>query len=358
MDPISAPDAISPALRRTRAFLFQPFRLGTFLKLCLVALLTEGFGSNFHSSWSGSHSTHRVTTMTHVTNVSWTPTAAAWNPNTFPGVNPAWVVAMIAAGLVAMVVGFVIFYLITRLRFAYFHCLVHNIREIRPGWRRYGGQAARFFWMNVVVGLCFIAAAAVVVLCFAGGIWNQVRESGGHPALGPMLALILPGIVVIFALVVVAIAADLILRDFLLPHYALENASFGQAWSESWHRFRLEPGAFVGYALLRIFLPLVAWVGIVLILILPTILTVAAVALIEMGIHAASAHAGGAIPAEGIVLQVAIGAVTLALTFLVWLAAGGPLNTAVREYALVFYGGRYQPLGDALAAPQEAAAGI
>ena len=31
MYPISAADAISPAIQRTRTFLFRPFRLGTYL---------------------------------------------------------------------------------------------------------------------------------------------------------------------------------------------------------------------------------------------------------------------------------------------------------------------------------------
>jgi hypothetical protein len=30
---------------------------------------------------------------------------------------------------------------------------------------------------------------------------------------------------------------------------------------------------------------------------------------------------------------------------------GGPLSTATREYALIFYGGRYQSLGDILFPP-------
>src|SRR5580692_11527518 len=39
---LSAAQAISPAIERTKQFLFQPFRVGRFLKLTLVALLTEG----------------------------------------------------------------------------------------------------------------------------------------------------------------------------------------------------------------------------------------------------------------------------------------------------------------------------
>lgn len=339
---LSAPDAISPALQRMRTFLFRPFRLGTFLKLCLVALVTEGFSWNFHSTWSGPH--HQTST-------------GVWTPGTpMPGITPAWIAALAALAIGSVVVGLVLFYLATRLRFAYFHCLVHNIREIRPGWRLYRSQATRFFWMNLAVGICFVMVVALLALFFAGGIWKLVHASGGNPPVGPLLAMILPLIVMILLIVIVAIGVDLILRDFMLPHYALDNATFGQAWAAAWSSFRAEPGGYIGYALLRIFLPLVAWAGVFLILILPTLITGLAVALIEIGIHAASAHATGALPAEGIVLQVAIGAVALALTVLVWIGVGGPLNTAVREYALIFYGGRYQALGERLA-PSRTAAG-
>jgi len=335
---LSPPDAIGPALQRTRAFLFRPFRLGTFLKLCLVALVTEGFGGNFHSSWHPAH---------HRSSIDSISSTRAWTPG---GMTPGWIAAIAALAVVSIVVSLVLFYLVTRLRFAYFHCLIHDTHEIRPGWRLYREAATRFFWMNLGVGLCFVLAAAVLALLFAGEIWRVVHRSGGHPGFGPMLALILPAVLAAMLIVVVAIAVDLILRDFLLPHYALENARAGRAWAAAWRYFRAEPAAFFGYGLLRIFVPLVAWVGIFLILILPTVITVAAVALIEVGIHAASAHAAGALPAEGIALQVVIGAVATALMVLVWIGVGGPLNTAVREYALLFYGGRYPALGDQLAA--------
>ena len=52
MQPISAVDAVSPAIERTRHFLFRPFKWSTFLKLGLVAIITEGVGSNFRSSTS------------------------------------------------------------------------------------------------------------------------------------------------------------------------------------------------------------------------------------------------------------------------------------------------------------------
>jgi carbon starvation protein CstA len=43
----------------------------------------------------------------------------------------------------------------------------------------------------------------------------------------------------------------------------------------------------------------------------------------------------------GIFLQVLAGVIAFAVALFVWIAVGGPLSTAVRQYALLFYGGRY-----------------
>ncbi len=70
-------------------------------------------------------------------------------------IQPVWIAEGVAAILLVFVISAVIFYLITRLRFAFFHCLVHNTKEIRPGWELYKEQASRFFWLNIAVGCCF-----------------------------------------------------------------------------------------------------------------------------------------------------------------------------------------------------------
>ncbi len=62
MRAFSAADSVSLAIQRTREFLFRPFNWGTYLKLGLVAIITEGSWSNFRSSSQGGHS---VGTGTH-----------------------------------------------------------------------------------------------------------------------------------------------------------------------------------------------------------------------------------------------------------------------------------------------------
>lgn len=336
---ISAADAISPAIQRTRNFLFRPFRLGTFLKLCLVALITEGFGNNFSSSWNKHHeASHHG--------------AGASQPIHF---TPHMVAAIVVLSALAIVLGLLICYLITRLRFAFFHCLIHNTKEIRPGWRLYGSQALRFFWMNVVVGICFLLLAALAVLPFVAGLWRLYRESraGGHIDIGLALSLILPFIPVIVLLVLAAVFIDVVLRDWMLPHYALENATAGQAWAAVWARVSREKGPFFLYAVLRILLPIAAAVALVFAMAIPALLFVAMTAGVEVGIHAVFAGATGGAVLVRILLQAVVGVIAIGVGF-VCISLGGPLSTAVREYALLFYGGRYQALGDILFPPPAA----
>jgi hypothetical protein len=336
---ISAADAVSPAIQRTRTFLFRPFRLGTYLKLCLVAVITEGFGGSFQFSSPVGHSSH------HKLNLYTSSTLTS-----------GWIAMLVAASVVMIVLSFVLFYLITRLRFAYFHCLIHDTKKIRPGWHLYRAQATRFFWVNVGVGFCFLLVAALVMLPFAAGFWRLFRNvpAGGHPDFAIILALLLPAIPVILLLVLLAIAADLVLRDLMLPHFALENATAGEAWSAVWTRIKAEKGSFFAYALLRVVLPIVAMVGLFVLLILPGILFIAVIAAVEVGLHAAFSYATSAVAMMGIVLKVLVGVVAFGTVMLAGIGFGGPLSTAIREYALLFYGGRYQPLGDILSPPPNA----
>lgn len=340
MPAISAAEALSPAIQRTKFFLFRPFRLSTYLKLCLVALLAEGTSAgSFNSSFprSGHVPSHHAQ-MPSYTPFHFTPVAIA---------------AALAAFALIVVLGFVIFYLITRLRFAWFHCLLRNVREIRPGWHLYRSQAGRFFWLNVVVYFCFLLLLGVLMMPFAAGflgLFRNMRE-GGHPNLGAIFALLLPLIPLLLLIALLAVATELILRDFMLPHYALENATAGQAWSAVWARLRFEKGSFFVYALLRVLLPIAVAIGIVIVLLIPGIVGILAVVAIEVGLHAALGHAFLAI-----FLQVCVGVVAFVLAMLVFIAAFGPLKTAIREYALIFYGGRYRPLGDILYPPPPPAA--
>jgi hypothetical protein len=336
MRAISAVDAVSPAIQRTRDFLFRPFSWGTYLKLGLVAIITEGLGSNLQSS------SHNGQPSGHV----------PMNLSPFD-ILPVQIVAGVAAVALVLVFSAWLFYLITRLRFAFFHCLIHNTKEIRPGWWLYRDQATRFFWMNVMVGFCYLLVAALIAIPFVSGFWRLFHETppGGHPDFGALLSLVLPLLPIIFLMALAGILADVILRDWMLPHYALDDASAGEAWSRVWAHIKADRRQFIAYALLRLILPTVAMVALFVVLLVPGLVVAGSVAAVELGLHSAFADTTGGSAVTGALLEGFFGVLAFGFAVLASICLGGPISTGTREYALMFYGSRYQALGDKLYPP-------
>lgn len=341
MRAFSAADSVSLAVQRTRAFLFRPFSWGTYLKLGLVAILTEGVGTNFHSGSHGGPSSGH--------------TPSGFSPTSL---TPGMIAVIVAALLLAFVVSAFLFYLLTRLRFAFFHCLIHSTKELRPGWEIYRTPATRYFWLNVVVGICFLVVVALIAIPFVAGFWRLIRDTpqGGHPDFALLFALLLPLIPIIFLLALAGMVTDLVLRDWMLPHFALDNATAGEAWSSVWTSIKAEKRQFAVYSLLRVILPVIAMVGLFMVLLIPGLILAGSIGALIYGIHSAFASATGASAVVGTLVQVFFGVLAFGFMVLASIALGGPVSTGIREYALIFYGGRYPVLGDILFPPPPAQA--
>jgi hypothetical protein len=115
-----------------------------------------------------------------------------------------------------------------------------------------------------------------------------------------------------------------------------------------WARIKAERRQFFVYALLRVALPIVAVVGLFMVLAIPGIMLAGSVAAIEYGIHSTFADATGASAVVGVLLEAFFGVVAFGFALLAGICLGGPVSTGIREYALIFYGGRYRELGDIL----------
>jgi len=340
MQVLSATDAIAPAMGRTRDLLFHPFRWGTYLKLCAVAVLTEGLG-NFHSSNGGG-----------TPSSSSGPTGSGVPFNFDPGM----IAGLVTAGILFLILCVALFYVVVRLRFALFHCLVHRIRELRPGWDMYREQAMRFFQLSIMVGVGFLAVAAVALAPFVPGFLRVFRESqaGGHLDFADFLPLALQLVPVLLLLALAGVAVDVVLRDFMLPHMALENASAGEAWTSVLDRIADQKGAFFVYALLRVLLPFAAAILLFIALAIPSLMLFGIPGVLIALLHAAQVHSTGAAWMAVVLLEVVLGIFLVALGLLMAVCFGGPVSIALRNYALLFYGGRYQLLGNLLAPPQTA----
>ena len=343
MQAYSAADLISPAIQRTRWFLFHPFRWSTFLKLCLVSVLTEGFSSNFNFP-SGSHS-HASSSGTSPS----IPTIAS----PYFGLSPMEIALI--AGIVIFSFGLcvVIFYLVTRLRFALFHCLVYQTREIRPGWELYDAPSWRFFLLSVAVGFAFLFAILLVAAPFVLGFYRLVR--GAHPGspfnVAGLFSILLPLIPVFILLVLAGIAVHVILHDLMLPHMAIENASASDAWHEVRMAIADEKGGFLLFTFLRVALPMAATIAAAIVLAIPFFLVFATFGLSAYGIGGLIANASGAPAVLLILIEIVVVLIVVAVAILLGLCIGGPIGIATRYYALLFYGGRYPVLGNLLSPP-------
>jgi MFS family permease len=335
MTTYSAFDAISPAIERTNYFLFKPFRFGRFLKLTLIACFAEasytGFSSNFNVPIPGKTPQH---IPFQVPQLHW-PT---------PGV---WMLIVAAFLLLFLPLSIFISYLLYRLRFSYFDCVLYLQDKIGPGWRKYHRQALRYLGVSLLVGLGFLAALAVTGLI----VWNRYKDviAGLIAAQGhkthlniDFMALFgaLAGIFfVVFLIGIAGYVIQTIMTYFVLPHMALEDASIGHAFADVWDDMKVEPGQFVLFLIMRVLLSIAAGLIATIAMIIPLIGLAAIAAIIGYAVHAMFHSTFVLVP-----LVILAGVVVGALLFACGISIAGTIGTFSRNYGLLFYAGRYPEL--------------
>jgi hypothetical protein len=86
-------------------------------------------------------------------------------------------------------------------------------------------------------------------------------------------------------------------------------------------------------------------------LFIPLLVIFGILAISEIGFNAALANATGMTRIFLIALEAIVGLFTFVIGLFVAISLGGPIATWIRNYALIFYGGRYQALGEILVPP-------
>ncbi|HEY3705126.1 MAG TPA: hypothetical protein VGL22_08695 [Terracidiphilus sp.] len=330
---LSATEAISPALNRTRDLLFRPFRWGNYLKFCAVAVLTEGTWSSLRSNSGGGSKGSHGSVPFHV--------------------DLGMIAGLATLAVLLLIFAVVLLYVVVRLRFALFNSLVQRTRELTSGWHMYREQAMRFFLLSIVVLIGFLAVAAVALAPFVPGILRLIHQSqtAGRLDIADFLPLILQLVPVLFLLCLAGVAVDVVMRDFMLPHMALENASAGEACAAALESISAEKGAFLLYTALRVILPFATTIALTVVLIVPAIILFGIPGVLFALVHALQVHSTGAAWLIAVLLEVVIGTFMVALGLMMAICFGGPVSLALRNYALLFYGGRYPLLGNLLSPP-------
>ena len=330
MRPLSAIDAIGPAFGRTKDVLARPFQLRTFLKIAAVAFFAEmGGGLNLNLGRGSSNGIHQL-----------------------PPAMLAFIVAFaVLIGLLALVIGLILFYIGSRLQLVLLELVATRYTFVGPLWRKYDSRTWRWIGLKLLLFLCvLIVALPFLVAAIFYSIHHALEISTltGNPFAGLHFAQILLCIAVAFLVLLAICALYMLVHDLALPFLALEDLGISQSLARLRALFAAEPGQFILYIFLRIVLGIIfaiaTYIAIAIVLLLSLIPPGIIGVILWFSLH----HAG----TVGTVLLVAC-AIFGALVFLCWavcvvLAFMGSLLTFFQAYALYFLGGRYPLLGDLL----------
>jgi hypothetical protein len=333
MKVLSASEAIWPALLRTYSYLFRPFQWETFLNLATVATISEGFLVSF-KFWVPDSFPFEVD-------------ARAWKSFLLtPEVLPVTILAIVAI-FVAVIYCYL---LVIRLRFSFIHSLIHQTREFRTASKLYTLESDRFFAACMLVWLSFLVAVVLltVIIVIAGYTVLSTRTPEGKLDPGNFLILFIPCIGLAFVLIFAIYAAKIVLNDFILPHMAIEGATFSKAWTAVRTEIAANKETFISFLILRTTMLLIAgtilgFFAWVLGLIVFGILGMSAAGFTAMldGTNDVRAYI---LMAARVLFQLLglVAGIVIAAVF------SGPINVFIRCYALFYYGGHYKALGNLL----------
>jgi hypothetical protein len=331
--PLSAVDAIAPALQHTKKQLFQPFRFGQWTRLAIVGLLAGELGSSGgRISRSFNLNRHQGTTF----------------PN-WSGVDFALLAGLIAVLVVAgLILGVILMYISSVMRFILFDSVMAKECHIRQGWSRRQGPGLRYFLWKLIYLLVTVGGLIVLIgipagVAFAAGWFRAPKEH--------LAPLVLGGILVFFVLLffVFVLAVIFVLtKDFVVPQMALEDIGVVEGWRRLWWMITAEKGAYFGYIVMKIVMAIGAgiMVGIATV-ILGLIIAIPTVLLSILAIITGKT-AGLTWNAYTITLAVVVGCILLAGFLYVIALISVPVIVFFPAYSIYFFAARYPRLGAAL----------
>jgi len=343
--PISAVDAISLAFQHTKRQLFQPFRFWQWTKLALVGLLAGesgssggfNFPSNFNIPQQGKSSEHFLS-------------------QGFPHIDPAILGTLITIIVVtAIILGIVLTYISSVMRFILFDSVLLKDCRIREGWTRRQERGWDYFLWQLAFIVVMLLGLAVIVGIPAALAYSEgwFREPGQHIA-----ALVLAGIAVFFLFLiwlVAAIVAQVFTKDFVVPQMALEGIDAFEGWRRLWPILQQETGGYAAYAGMKVVLTIGAGIVIGIAgLIVGLVVMIPAAALAVAAILAGKA-AGLTWNALTITAAVIGGCILFAILFYVIALVSVPAIIFFPAYSIYFFAPRYRALSLALYPPPPAA---
>jgi hypothetical protein len=333
MQILSALDAISPAFSRTKLILFSPFRKGRTWKLAATAYLATAGTAFFPFQ------------LIYL----------AFIPMARRAAGP-WTTWAILGGVLLFTALFLyIFYLCSRVRFAFFDIALNRGQFVAPAWRKYGPQARKWTLFKVALGTLITLAMAAPILAYSREMFTfftSLNFKPGEPPPPEFMATVLTFYASFFLLYFVLglfFFISSLLSDFIVPSLALEDTTLLEAFTRLGKLLRNEPGQLILYAVLKIGLGLGLYMGgmiaFELVFFIAFFLIALVAALIGFLLHLLH------VPIIALIVLGALVAIAgYILLFYCMMILIGALFTFFEAYTLYFLGGRYPLLGDLLTA--------
>jgi hypothetical protein len=335
--PLSAVDAIKPAMDRAREQLFSPFRAGFWWRMAVLATFTgeisSGGGVNFPSDFNLPQPQNRPGTRGFMA-------LAPWDWNSVMQALP-WVLAL--AFFVSILV-LIFLYVHSVLRFVMFDSVITGQCSLRRGWTRWrAGGVQYFLWL---MAFHFVVLAGFVLLvglpvfyAWQRGVFHAPKDHMGLMIAGGLVLFLL---LLVFGLLIAAV--NVLAKDFVLPIMALEGVSALEGWRRLLAKMSASKGSYAGYLGMKLLLAIalgiaMAMVNIIIILIVLIPAGVVIFLLIAMK------------QAGAIALAILLGFLAFIFLFALVAMVGVPVAVFFQAYALYFFGARYDRLAELLWPP-------
>jgi hypothetical protein len=331
MKPLSAAEAISPAIERTKVALFQPFKPGRSWKLAATAYLSA-LAAFFIP----------------------TPLFSFVTAASRPHAGLAGMLFSLGFGTLFSAVMFVLFCIAARLEFSLFDIVLLNEKFVAPSWRRHAPQAWRWIGFKLIFSLIFaILCGPVLYIAFTRLLpeFAAVHVVPGQPPPPQFFANMMRVYAVIGLPFGLGVLCSSLLTNFVLPSVALENTTVREGLRRFFGLIASEPGAVSVFVVLKLVLAIAGIVAMEFVIVASELLALVPLALVGVAGWFALRSAGD----PGHLMMIAGGILLLVLFFIFVVFVStlvlGSLHIFFQAYALYFLGGRYQPLGDLLEPP-------
>ncbi len=340
--PLSAVDAVSPALDHTRRHLFSPFSFAKWSRLAVITLLSGELAGGGGGGGTG----FQFPTP---------PPRGGGNEESFflqsSGVEQRmleflpWIL-LGAAALFALMLLFL--YIHSVFRFILLDAVLNDRWRLREGWSRWSSRASSYFlWLlgySLLFMLVLALAVGLPVLFAIQAGW--FKEPGQHVGALVVSAILLLGL--LFVLMVLGISIAVLAKDFVVPIMALDDVGVLEGWRRAWPLISDSKLSFVGYLGMKLVLAIAAGIIFGILGTIAALVLIVPLAILGVALGVGGFFSGLTWTPVTIGAVVALGLVALGLLFYVLGFVNVPSAVFFQSYTLHFYTGRYLPLAAAL----------